>query len=414
MTSPLSLSDAKKEPKINGSATHGNRGHIEYLAEAEEKKTNAAAAAAGNNGNLKKQEQRQRNVFRQLWDAVWLRRSRRKVVNEAGHPNGVGVVWEDGNAASHGSASQLSDGFDYQALLDLDHNQKIELTFYGYRECPFKALLYYLTLIVTFGLVALVYHWNADWALYVRRKRCSLRDAQFMLIVEKYKHTEASQHDAMHSGAIQRELEKEHEVYFVETIHRVGVEEVKEQFLSERRTGVEKLAQAEPNSPHEQVKEKWFDRFLKRACLFEKAEYEVKPSKEERAKMSKSPDTITTLIMDDDTTTVGGETGQDAKKTEELKIHEHFLKFLHFSIHFDNGIFEGEWRWRNCLIVMSFIDFSLFLVLNELRFFRYKQLRYVWNEKECRFVKIMGLDNNIPNKLLQPQYGLSIAEQMSR
>lgn len=49
-----------------------------------------------------------------------------------------------------------------------------------------------------------------------------------------------------------------------------------------------------------------------------------------------------------------------------------------------------------------------------MRYFRYKQLRYVWNEAEGQFVKIMGLDENIPNKLLQPQYGLSIAEQMSR
>lgn len=53
-------------------------------------------------------------------------------------------------------------------------------------------------------------------------------------------------------------------------------------------------------------------------------------------------------------------------------------------------------------------------MLNELRFFRYKQLRYVWNAKEGQFVKIMGLEEDIPNKLLQPQYGLSIAEQMSR
>lgn len=52
--------------------------------------------------------------------------------------------------------------------------------------------------------------------------------------------------------------------------------------------------------------------------------------------------------------------------------------------------------------------------MKHLRFFRYKQLRYVWNERTQTFVKLMGLDANIPNKLLQPQYGLTIAEQMAR
>lgn len=52
--------------------------------------------------------------------------------------------------------------------------------------------------------------------------------------------------------------------------------------------------------------------------------------------------------------------------------------------------------------------------MNELCFFRYKQLRYVWNATEGQYVKIMGMEENIPNKLLQPQFGLSIAEQMSR
>lgn len=56
----------------------------------------------------------------------------------------------------------------------------------------------------------------------------------------------------------------------------------------------------------------------------------------------------------------------------------------------------------------------IIVALSELRFFRYKQLRYVWNAREGKFVKIMGLEENIPSKLLQPQYGLSIAEQMAR
>lgn len=73
---------------------------------------------------------------------------------------------------------------------------------------------------------------------------------------------------------------------------------------------------------------------------------------------------------------------------------------------------RGERRGRS---LCANIDIGIIIsVLNELRFFRYKQLRYVWNDKEGQFVKIMGLEEDIPNKLLQPQYGLSIAEQMSR
>lgn len=313
---------------------HGNRGQVEYLAEEE----------------TKKQKQQEQGVVRQLWDRVWLRRTRRKVGQ-----NGVNVVWGDGGDAGsrkdHLSAVDLSDGFDYQTVLDLDHNQKLELTFYGYRESALKAILYYLVLLLSCGFMALVFHWNQHWALFVRRKRCALREAHFMLIVEKYKHTEASQHDAAISGAMQtKEEEEEHEVYFVETVHRVGVDQAKDQFLAERRRGVEKLAEKEPHSSDEAVKEKWFERFLKSACLFEKAEFEVKPKREKKgdveAKMSKSPDTATTLIIDDNEQTMAGGGGdatkEEVRKTEEIKIHEHFLKFPHFSVHFDNGVFEGK------------------------------------------------------------------------
>lgn len=178
-----------------------------------------------------------------------------------------------------------------------------------------------------------------------------------MLIVERYKHTEGSHHDALHSEAMDRKEEEEHEIYFVETVHRVGVEDAKEQYLAERRDGVEKLAQKERGSAEEAVKEKWFDRFLKQRCLFEKAEVEVKRAKgdveedeEMKGQMSKSPDTATTLVLDDAEMGTGGGGGGTSggghqevmKKTEEIRIHEHFLKFLHFSVHFEQGVFEGE------------------------------------------------------------------------
>lgn len=248
------------------------------------------------------------------------------------------------------STINLQDGYDYQTVLDLDHNQKIELTFYGYRASALKSLLYYFILLVTCGFMALVFHWNQHWALIVRRKRCALNEAQFMLIVERYKHTEGSHHDALHSEAMDRKEEEEHEIYFVEKVHRVGVEDAKEQYLAERRDGVEKVAKKEPGSSEEAVKEKWFDRFLKQRCLFERAEVEVKRNVEDeemKGQMSKSPDTATTLVLDDAEVGTGGGTSgghQEVKKTEEIRIHEHFLKFLHFSVHFEQGVFEGEGR----------------------------------------------------------------------
>ena len=304
---------------------------------AKTEKHGAEGAAGGRRGG---------GFLRHLWEILWHGTDNRRKVAHNGHveeftekDDKKKLPSSDSQRSSH---TELRDGYDFQTVIDLDHNQKIELTFYGYKECAWKSLLYYVILCVTLGFMALVFHWNQHWALFVRRRRCTLREARFMLIVEKYKHSEASHHDAIHSEALQREEEEEHEVYFVETVHRVGVEEAKEQYLRERRRGVEKIAQKEPHSPDEVVKEKWFERFLKRRCLFEKEEVEVKIKNkdggDDSGTMSKSPDTVTTLVMDDE----DEKKEPEAKKMEEIKIHENFLKFLHFSVHFENGVFEGK------------------------------------------------------------------------
>lgn len=351
----------KVQLKSNGSAAgaiEAAGGQVEYLAE--------AAAAEKKKQHNNGRQQRQGGLLRQLWDTIWLRRSGRKV-GQNGHGFVAGGVVDpmreedeqqkkrkSGSNSVRSSKTELRDGFDLQTVLDLDHNQKIELRFYGYRECALKSLLYYFILVISVGFMALVFHWNQHWALFVRRKRCSLRDAQFMLIAEEYKHSEASQNDAVHAeamqgGGLEVEEPEQHLVYFVETVHRVGVEEVKEQFLAERRRGVEKLTEKEPHSSEETIKEKWFERFLKRVCLFEKPEFEVKIKGDgdgdkdaEQGKMSKSPDTVTTLVMDDEAAADKTMAAADVKKVEEIRIHEHFLKFLHFSVHFDNGVFESE------------------------------------------------------------------------
>lgn len=225
-------------------------------------------------------------------------------------------------------------------LLETDYNQQIELTMYGYKGSKLRSLLYYFVLVMTAGFMALVFHWNPHWALVVRRRRCPLDEATFMLIVERYKATESSHHDAGIHTVTDAKADKpepvdEHEVHYVERVHRVQVEDLKDQFMGERKRGVEKLARKEPTTDEEAVKEKWFDRFLKRACLFEKPEMEIEA--DDKNSMSKSLDTTTTLVADAEDLAM-----KEEKRDEDLKPHDYFLRFPHFSVHFDEGIFEGK------------------------------------------------------------------------
>lgn len=56
----------------------------------------------------------------------------------------------------------------------------------------------------------------------------------------------------------------------------------------------------------------------------------------------------------------------------------------------------------------------IFSGIDSLRLFKCKQLRYVWDEQSSAFVKLRGLDENVPATLLHQQKGLDLHTQRSR
>lgn len=56
----------------------------------------------------------------------------------------------------------------------------------------------------------------------------------------------------------------------------------------------------------------------------------------------------------------------------------------------------------------------LFLDMETLRIFRCKQLRYIWDTETQSFVKLKGLDVEVPTMLLHQLKGLSMHEQYIR
>lgn len=53
-------------------------------------------------------------------------------------------------------------------------------------------------------------------------------------------------------------------------------------------------------------------------------------------------------------------------------------------------------------------------VMESIRIFKCKQLRYVWDEHTATFVKLRGLDTDVPSVLLHQQKGLTTIEQYAR
>lgn len=57
---------------------------------------------------------------------------------------------------------------------------------------------------------------------------------------------------------------------------------------------------------------------------------------------------------------------------------------------------------------------GIFKNYTSLRMFKCKQLRYVWDESSAGFVKLQGLDNNVPATLLHQTRGLDVHTQRAR
>lgn len=67
--------------------------------------------------------------------------------------------------------------------------------------------------------------------------------------------------------------------------------------------------------------------------------------------------------------------------------------------------------WR---LTESFAVFVATTDIDTLRLFKCKQLRYVWDERTSEFVKLKGLDANVPATLLHQLKGLDVHTQRSR
>lgn len=60
------------------------------------------------------------------------------------------------------------------------------------------------------------------------------------------------------------------------------------------------------------------------------------------------------------------------------------------------------------------IVFFLFVETDNVRYFVFKKLKFVWKSEKKNFIKLRGLDKDIPGTILQDQKGLSEKEQYSR
>lgn len=69
---------------------------------------------------------------------------------------------------------------------------------YGYRKSAFRSFFCYLFIGLTLGLLRLVMHWWSHWLLLATHKKCSLREAEKVLVKE--------------------EFEGKHAIYYVKTV----------------------------------------------------------------------------------------------------------------------------------------------------------------------------------------------------
>lgn len=73
----------------------------------------------------------------------------------------------------------------------LNKDQEDEMFVYGYKKSKLRTFLCYISVILTLGILRLVMHWWSHWLLLATHKKCSLEEAEKVLIKEKFqgKHT---------------------------------------------------------------------------------------------------------------------------------------------------------------------------------------------------------------------------------
>lgn len=68
----------------------------------------------------------------------------------------------------------------------LNKEQEDEMFVYGYRKSKVRSFVCYLCIGLTLGILRLVMHWWSHWLLLATHKKCSLREAEKVLIKEEF------------------------------------------------------------------------------------------------------------------------------------------------------------------------------------------------------------------------------------
>lgn len=73
----------------------------------------------------------------------------------------------------------------------LNKDQEDEMFVYGYKKSKFRTFLCYCCVVLTLGILRLVMHWWSHWLLLATHKKCTLEEAEKVLIKEYFegKHT---------------------------------------------------------------------------------------------------------------------------------------------------------------------------------------------------------------------------------
>nr|XP_027212857.1 cation-transporting ATPase 13A2-like [Penaeus vannamei] len=68
----------------------------------------------------------------------------------------------------------------HQQVLKLGSEE--ELTLFGYCRASCKTFAFYLVTLITLGIPFLIVYWKPEWGVYMKRRRCSLMEADTLII----------------------------------------------------------------------------------------------------------------------------------------------------------------------------------------------------------------------------------------
>lgn len=68
----------------------------------------------------------------------------------------------------------------------LNKDQEDEMFVYGYKKSALRTFVCYTCVVLTLGILRLVMHWWSHWLLLATHKKCSLEEAEKVLVEEKF------------------------------------------------------------------------------------------------------------------------------------------------------------------------------------------------------------------------------------